>query len=311
MFSAAHWALGWHARALAYGLLLTDRFPSFDPAGSPVQLQYRYPEAGSLSRWRVLLWKLVLLIPQVIVLGIIGLAVAVVVFIAWWAILFTGRYPRGLFGFVEGYLRWNFRITGYLASFNDHYPPYSFAPDSGPASRGSTVANGVIGAIVGPGLGGLLAVGLIIALVPRVVHVDYDGLAAGEVAYIVEIDELGSDARIELVRAYDDASQLALAPPATPGNRIVAFEWVVGVAVGYFGLSGDDLSLSWADGVVDGAARPLDLQLDERRQDLRVDADGAGRFLVYFEIPMEARPESLRFDPDLPIPRRIRYEFDR
>ena len=57
---------------------------------------------------------------------------AVVTFIAWWAILATGRYPRGLFGFVTGVQRWQFRMAGYFASYNDRFPPYSLSEESGP-----------------------------------------------------------------------------------------------------------------------------------------------------------------------------------
>jgi len=64
-------------------------------------------------------------IPHWIVLWALGIATSVVVFIAWWAILFTGRYPGWAFHFVAGYVRWNTRVSGYYLLLTDKYPPFS------------------------------------------------------------------------------------------------------------------------------------------------------------------------------------------
>lgn len=73
--------------------------------------------------------KWFLAIPHFIVLLFLGLAAVVVVIIAWFAILFTGRYPRGLFDFVEGVIRWNSRVVAYaLVLVTDQYPPFRLAP---------------------------------------------------------------------------------------------------------------------------------------------------------------------------------------
>jgi hypothetical protein len=86
-----------------------------------------YPE--KLSRGLVVLkllfgW-LYVGIPHGIVLALYGIAVAVVTFISFFAILFTGKYPKGMFDFVVGYLRWNQRVTAYLSFMRDEYPPFT------------------------------------------------------------------------------------------------------------------------------------------------------------------------------------------
>jgi len=70
-------------------------------------------------------FRVFMAIPHYIVLYFLGIAAAVVVFIAWWAILFTGRYPKWAFDFVSGYFRWNARVNGYCLLLTDKYPPFS------------------------------------------------------------------------------------------------------------------------------------------------------------------------------------------
>ena len=89
----------------------------------PVQVQARLDEP--LSRW---LWlvKWFLAIPHYIVLFFLYIAAVVCVFIAWFAILFTGRYPKSLFDFVVGVIRWHNRVTAYMFILvTDKYPPFS------------------------------------------------------------------------------------------------------------------------------------------------------------------------------------------
>lgn len=94
---------------------------------SPVKYSLEYPE--KLSRGKLLLktffgW-LYVWIPHGIVLWALGVAVGVVQFIAWWAILFTGRYPKGMFDFVVKYQRWVLRVGAYMAMMTDKYPPFT------------------------------------------------------------------------------------------------------------------------------------------------------------------------------------------
>jgi hypothetical protein len=116
----------WAANVYAYDpLLLRDEYPPFSgEAGQyPVTLEIEYDE--NLSRWQIFV-KWLLAIPHVIVLAFLGLAAFVAVVIAFFAILFTGRYPRSLFDFVVGTVRWWFRVQAYAFWFmTDRYPPFS------------------------------------------------------------------------------------------------------------------------------------------------------------------------------------------
>ena len=95
--------------------------------GYPVRFSVDYPER--LSRGILIVRSVFGLIyvgiPHGIILGLYGAAAGTVEFIAWWAVLFSGRYPRGLFDFVTNYMRWTLRVNAYMAFFTDTYPPFS------------------------------------------------------------------------------------------------------------------------------------------------------------------------------------------
>ena len=114
-------------RVLVYILLMDDRYPSTDQ-DQALRLDYIYPDAGrELNRFLPLV-KWFLVIPHFIVLAFRWIAVLFVVIIAWFAILFTGRYPRGMFDFVEGVVRWGQRVVAYAFTLvTDKYPPFSLA----------------------------------------------------------------------------------------------------------------------------------------------------------------------------------------
>lgn len=71
------------------------------------------------------LFRVLMVIPHLIVLWALGIASSVVVFIAWWTILFTGMYPKWAFNFIAGYVRWYTRVSGYYLLLTDKYPPFS------------------------------------------------------------------------------------------------------------------------------------------------------------------------------------------
>ena len=112
-------------RVGVYMALMDDRYPSTDDHQS-VHLDYHYPDAKrELNRWLPLV-KWFLAIPHFIVLFFLYIAAIFLVVVAWFAILFTGRYPRGIFDFVQGVIRWNNRVIGYSVTLvTDRYPPFS------------------------------------------------------------------------------------------------------------------------------------------------------------------------------------------
>jgi hypothetical protein len=113
-------------RVYLYLALMDDRYPSTDERQS-LQLDFPYPDAErDLNRWLPLV-KWFLAIPHFIVLFLLGILAFFCVVLAWFAILFTGRYPRGLFSIVEGVFRWAARVTGYaFILVTDRYPPFGF-----------------------------------------------------------------------------------------------------------------------------------------------------------------------------------------
>jgi len=116
----------WSANAGAYTGLLRDEYPPFswDPGLYPVTYEVEYP--AELNRWLPLV-KWLLAIPHVLVLIALGLASLAVGLVAFFAILFTARYPRGLFDFVVGVNRWNQRVNAYTGLMRDEYPPFSLS----------------------------------------------------------------------------------------------------------------------------------------------------------------------------------------
>jgi len=116
------------SRVEAYLLLLGDEYPSSDEEQA-VHLEIDYPDAkAGLNRWLPLV-KWFLVIPLLVVLVFLHLAATIVAVIAWFAILFTGRSPRGMFDFVVGVFRWSLRVVAYaFALTTDRYPPFSLRP---------------------------------------------------------------------------------------------------------------------------------------------------------------------------------------
>ncbi|MFC2067916.1 DUF4389 domain-containing protein [Chloroflexota bacterium] len=114
-------------RVGAYVGLLTDVYPSTDEEQA-VHIEIPYPDVkNELNRWLPLV-KWLLAIPHYIVLFFLYIAAIVCVVIAWFAILFTGRYPRGLFDFVVGVTRWSLRVDAFVFLLvTDRYPPFSLS----------------------------------------------------------------------------------------------------------------------------------------------------------------------------------------
>ena len=129
------WWFDWNVELLrfqnrvgVYGALMDDRYPSTDERQS-VRLEIPYPDARTeLNRWLPLV-KWLLAIPHYVVVAFLVLAALFVVIFCWFAILFTGRFPRGAFDFLVGVGRWQNRVTAYAFLLaTDRYPPFRLAP---------------------------------------------------------------------------------------------------------------------------------------------------------------------------------------
>jgi len=124
------WWYDWNLELLRFGnrvgvyvLLMDDEYPSTDERQA-VHLDFAYPDAERLSRGLPLV-KWLLAIPHYFVLFFLSIGVFFAAIGAWFAILFTGRYPKGIFDFVEGTIRWHNRVAGYaLTLVTDEYPPF-------------------------------------------------------------------------------------------------------------------------------------------------------------------------------------------
>src|SRR6184192_3898833 len=111
-------------RVTAYLALLDDRYPSTDDEQA-VHLDFPYPDTHQMNRWLPLV-KWLLAIPHYVVLFFLWIGALMSIVVAWFAILFTGTYPRSLFNDVVGVLRWNNRVMAYAFTLvTDQYPPFS------------------------------------------------------------------------------------------------------------------------------------------------------------------------------------------
>ena len=145
--------LRWQANVNAYVYLQRDEYPPFgEDAPYPVRFDLAYPDR--LSRLLIFV-KWLLVIPHFVVLYVLGIFISLIMFISWFAILFTGRFPYGLFELVSGYMRWQYRVAVYVGLLTDAYPPFSMSDTSGPyltdrrptsllpATNATVVTNGV------------------------------------------------------------------------------------------------------------------------------------------------------------------------
>jgi Domain of unknown function (DUF4389) len=125
------WNLQWTrfaSRVVAYLLLLDDRYPSTDEE-QYVHIEFPYPDAERDVSQFMPLVKWLLAIPHLIVLFFLTIGAIFAAIFAWFAIVFTGRYPRGFFDYVEGVLRWHLRVQAYaFILVTDQYPPFRLRP---------------------------------------------------------------------------------------------------------------------------------------------------------------------------------------
>jgi hypothetical protein len=121
----------WQARLNARFMNLADGYPAFGISGTDDSVKVDIPYPESLSRGMLLVkaffgWLFVG-IPHGFVLLFLTFGVYIAAFIGWWAVLFTGKMPKGIHDFITGYFRWGFRVNAYLGNMTDVYPPFSLS----------------------------------------------------------------------------------------------------------------------------------------------------------------------------------------
>jgi len=295
------------ARAGAYFGLLTDAYPPFE-GEHPVHLEIRYPER--ISRRKLLFWKIITSVPHIVVIYVLQAVALAVIPIAWVAIMFTGRFPKGLHDFVSGVLRWQRRVNAYALSLTDEFPPYSLAPDASAGSRRSTLLSAAVGVVlIAAAIGGITA--LVIYVVrnsEQEVSVSYQRLVSGDVLP-GEAAVLGDSVGISLDRARDpaDASVPFLQPGE--GKRFVGFEMTV-QDVKRRSLRIDDLDF-WLDDSLSKEHAPFLVLVNKRTVPEKVSNGEVAKVELIFELDSNAVPTKLHYDTESRFLKTLVYTFDR
>jgi hypothetical protein len=294
----------WSANVYAYVALLRDEYPPFstDPRRYPVTYEVDYPE--KLSRWLIFVkWFLVLL--HQFVLQFLGLFAFLAAVIAWFAILITGRFPRSLFNYVVGVMRWYLRVGAYTALLRDEFPPFSKRADARPGS-GRAIAVSVVGALVfvPVSIAGIVAISAIDAQTKEV-EVSYEEVRAGFPTTVLDVD--GNDV---ILFGAQDPYQFAGRPRQPRANhRFVQFE----------------LEINNVDSIFTSVSRDAFLLKDSRgdeHEPLFVEGAAGGSIVVegeivdvevVFELRNTAQPVELTYSPGfaafLPFGERVRFQF--
>jgi len=268
----------------------------------PLRFDVEYPE--NLNRWLIFV-KWLIAIPHYVVLQILWLIAFLFWFIGWFAILFTGRFPRGMFDFIVGVMRWNYRVSGYTSLLRDEFPPYSLAAEAGPGSRRSVILSAIAGLIVVLlFVGGIITVSTIDYSETHEVQVRYSDALAQRSTFPIDVE--GTE--VVLLGAEDPVS---LGQTRTPraGRRYVRFE----------------LEITNIDSLFTSVDRQTFALKDSRGRDhnptvVQGPALG-GQVLsgetvtvgVVFEVPVGVQPSALTYSPGfaafLPFGERVRFEF--
>ena len=129
LWNLAAFYMRWRVRAVSYTALLRDEYPPFGDGAYPAMLRL---DAPTEPRDRLTVaFRPFLALPHIVVLWVLGVAWGITSIVAWFVILFTGRYPESLYGFAVGVFRWSTRVEAYLLLLRDEYPPFSLGETRG------------------------------------------------------------------------------------------------------------------------------------------------------------------------------------
>jgi hypothetical protein len=285
-------------RSYTYFLLLNDRYPPFE-GGWETTYGVQMPER--LSRWKLAIWKTIATIPHFIALSVVSFAVAVVVFISWFAILFSGRFPKGLHDFVAGWLRWSARVSAYWMSLTDDFPAFGFSAEIGRGQNSSYVISCVVGVLITAAAIGGIATLIAYPADTEEVTVAYDDLLAGVPSDIVAVDDF-----LLFVGEADDDYALpgGLLEPEV-GNRFVLFTVATAneASVRRW-IEENDFRLKDSGG---DKHRPVLVTVDGIETPEYLDSGETGLVAVLFEIDGGSRPEELTYSPSFGFKKRVKF----
>jgi hypothetical protein len=288
----------WSNRAFGYLFLLTDHYPPFE-GDWVISYDVRYPER--LSRWKLLFWKVITAIPHFIILLFLTLGAIIVTVIAWFFILIAGRYPRGLYDYVVGVMRWGARVQAYVLSLTDEYPPFNLSSDAGPAGGDAYLISSILGFLLA---GGAIAGGVVAVLVvgeETQVQLSYQSLQSGTPAPTTEM----RDVMVTLLSATDPLLDGETLLEPDPGNRLVMFSFrMANDSWRDVKIRESDFKLRDEDGkerkpelvTVAGHAAPQEVQRHE-----------AVTMKAVFELPEGVAPAELKFAPSFAFHRAVKY----
>jgi hypothetical protein len=250
----------------------------------------------------VLVWKFITSLPHFVVLIFLYIGAFFAVIIAWFAILITGRYPRGLHGYVVGVGRWGVRVQAYFVSLTDEYPPFSLSGNAGKAGNDTYVISSVIGVL------------LFLAMIGGIVAAVSCGAKRMDVSYAAALSGGGGafttgKTEITLMGGIDPADQSFPYLAPREGKRFIAFKFELTNNRG-FGLKvrNSDFRLKDAGGknhdaivaVVGGTPATVTVAKHSSTSVIavfEVNEQGQPKELRYWARPAETRPVIWVFEP--------------
>ena len=288
-------------RSYSYFMLLTDRYPPFEGDSF---LQYEVEKPVRIQRRQLLFWKTSSSIPHYFILSVLWFAVAVCEVVGWFAILFTGRFPKGLANFVVGWMRWFARVNAYAMSLRDEFPPYSMSATAKAGSRLSQGISGLIGFAVVSAIVALVAVSAQSVVGTEKADVNYRSLTLGSQSRTIDV----SNVLITLLSADDHYEFPGNLYAPSPGYRFVELTFSVrNEKITKLRIDYSDFDLSLKEPDLDSSAGP---RYEPFAQSgpifLSVDATAPPVFVSFqalhvvavFEVPNGTTPDYLTYQPN-------------
>ncbi len=291
--------IDWQVRAYGYFAILTDTYPAFE-GDYPIRFNVDYPER--VARWKVIIWKFVTALPHVVVLVFLWIGALVSVVIGWFAVLFTGTFPKGLHGYIVGVGRWHLRVEAYVLSLRDEYPPFSLSGSAGVAGKDTYVIGAVIGwLLAAAGIAGIIVAAVVMPGAKRV-SVNYAALKAGNGSASVTVGK--TDVTLQSVSDPADSEVPLLTPDS--GKRFVAFQLEITNNRGF------NLHIRNGDFVLKdskGRHEPTLLVVGGKIAPVAISGNGTASVYVLFQEDENVQPTELHFRAPPTEARTIIWEF--